>query len=87
MPTLTFPQKFSNVLDNIKLAQENKYFKELKKELNDIMVSNDAFPFSNEAIEIDISQGRENPSTGITEMYKKDLLKGQKILIVMCYTC
>ena len=87
MPTLTFPQKFSNILDNIKLAQENKYFKELKKELNDIMVSNDAFPFSNEAIEIDISQGRENPSTGITEMYKKDLLKGQKILIVMCYTC
>ena len=51
------------------------------------MVSNDAFPFSNEAIEIDISQGRENPSTGITEMYKKDLLKGQKILIVMCYNC
>ena len=87
MPTLTFPQKFSNVLDNIKLAKENKYFKELKKELNDIMVSNDAFPFSNEAIEIDFSQGRENPSTGITEMYKKDLLKGQKILIVMCYTC
>ncbi len=87
MPTLTFPQKFSNVIDNIKLAQDNKYFKELKKELNDIMVSNDAFPFSNEAIEIDSSQGRENPSTGITEMYKKDLLKGQKIFIVMCYTC
>ena len=87
MPTLKFPQKFSNVIDNIKLAQDNKYFKELKKELNDIMVSNDAFPFSNEAIEIDPSQGRVNPSTGITEMYKKDLLKGQKILIVMCYTC
>ena len=86
MPTLTFPQKFSNIIDNIKLAQDNKYFKELKKELNDIMVSNDAFPFSNEAIEIDSSQGRENPSTGITEMYKKDLLKDQKILIVMCYT-
>ena len=50
MPILTFPQKFSNVLDNIKLAKDNKYFKELKKELNDIMVSNDAFPFSNEAI-------------------------------------
>ena len=45
---MTFPQKFSNVLDNIKAAQENKYFKEL-----DIMVSNDAFPFSNEAFEID----------------------------------
>ena len=27
----------------------------------------------------------ENPSTGITEMYKKELLKGQKIFIVMCY--
>ena len=31
MPSLTFPQKFSNVLDNIKLAQENKYFKERVK--------------------------------------------------------
>jgi len=87
MPNLTFPQKFTNVIDNIKYAKDNIYFKELKKELNEIMVSNDAFPFSNEAIEIDPSQGRVNPSTGITEMYKKDLLKGQKILIVMCYTC
>ena len=87
MPTLTFPQKFTNVIDNIKYAKDNTYFKPLKKELNEIMVSNDAFPFSNEAIEIDPSQGRVNPSTGITEMYKKDLLKGQKILIVMCYTC
>ncbi len=87
MPVLTFPQKFSNIIENIMYAQDNKYFKALKKELNNIMVSNDAFPFSNEAIEIDPSQGRINPSTGITEMYKKDLLKGQKILIVMCYTC
>ena len=78
MSALTFPQKFSNVLDNIKHIQENKFVKELKKELNDIMVSNDVFPFSNEDIEIDFSQGRENPSTGITEMYKKDLLKGKK---------
>ena len=59
MPTLTFPRKLSNILDNIKLTQESKYFKELKKELNDIMVSNDDFTFSNEAIEIDFSQGRE----------------------------
>ena len=87
IPTLTFPQKFTNVIDNIKYAKDNTYFKALKKELNEIMVSNDAFPFSNEVIEIDPSQGRVNPSTGITEMYKKDLLKGEKILIVMCYTC
>ena len=49
------------------------------------MASNDAFPFSNEKIEIVASQERVNPSTGITEMYKKDLLKRQRILIVMCY--
>ena len=85
MPVLTFLQKFSNVIDNIKYAKDNKYFNALKKELNNIMVSNDAFPFSNEPIEIDPSQGRVNPSTGITEMYKKDLLKRQRILIVMCY--
>jgi hypothetical protein len=82
MSALTFPQKFSNVLDNIKHIQENKFAKELKKELNDIMVSIDVFPFSNEYIEIDFSQGRENPSTGITEMYKKDLLKEKKYLLV-----
>lgn len=87
MSDLTFPQKFSNVLDNIKHIQENKFVKELKKELNDIMVSNDVFPFSNEDIEIDFLQGRENPSTGTTEIYKKDLLKEQKIIIVMCYNC
>ena len=85
MPVLTFLQKFSNIIDNIKYAKDNKYFNALKKKLNNIMASNDAFPFSNEKIEIVASQERVNPSTGITEMYKKDLLKRQRILIVMCY--
>ena len=47
-------------------AHDNKYFKNFKKELNNNMIPNDAFPFSNEAIEIDSSQGSVNPSTGIT---------------------
>ena len=76
MPILTFPKKSTNVIDNIMATHDNKYFKDLKKKLNNIIVSNDAFPFLNEAIEIDSSKGRVNTSSEITEINKKDLLKG-----------
>ena len=87
MSISTFPQEFTNIINNINYEQDSKYFKALKEELTNIMVSSDALPFTNEEIQIDPSQERINPTAGKTEMYRKDLLKGQKILIVMCYTC
>ena len=66
----------TNILDNINLTQESKYFKELKKELNDIMYQMTIFLFQMKKLKLIFQKEEKNPSTGITEVYKKDLLKG-----------
>ena len=70
----------------LKILINNPIYKRLKKELNNLQVSLESFYFYNAEQEID------NPELGkfvpirVQNMYKENLLKRQKILIVVLWT-
>ena len=83
---------FSVIRDSFKelIKNEDKpVFKDLKKYLSDVQHAMDAFSdMYNEEQEARNERGELiNPEGLNTEMYVKDILKGQKILIVMTYDC
>jgi len=91
MPFIQFNCDIGNIISEIqKLITYNQkkepVYKELKSKLNNIEVGLDAFDdMINDDIVTDSTY--YNPEGKNTEMYSKDLLKGQKILIVMLWNC
>ena len=86
IPKLYQNLKFSINDGLIKMLINNPIYKKLKNELNQLQVTLESLYFYN------VEQIIENPELGKTipiraqNMYKENLLKGQKILIVMLWT-
>ena len=83
---------FSEIKDSFDelIKKENKpVFKDLKKYLLDVQHAMDAFSdmYNEEQESRNASGELINPEGMNTEMYVQDILKGQKILIVMPYDC
>ena len=84
--------KIKKLKDSISklIKNENKpIFKELKKQLLETQHTMDAFSdmYNEEQEARDATGELINPEGVNTEMYVRDILKGQKILIVMPYDC
>ncbi|OHT04875.1 hypothetical protein TRFO_27550 [Tritrichomonas foetus] len=91
-PIIIMPPEMDSILNNTRDILKNEdspVFKDLKNYLKEIAPAMDAFSdMYNEEQEVRNEHNElVNPEGVNTEMFVKDLLKGQKILIVMLYDC
>ena len=86
MPKLLQEPKFTINNDLIQSLKKNPVFKKLKTELNDLQVTLESLYFYNPEQLIENSELGKIIPVRVNNMYSENLLKGQKILIVMLWT-
>ena len=86
MPKLFQEPKFTTSDELIKSLKKNPVYKKLKNELNDLQVTLESLYFYNPEELIENSKLGKIVPVRANNMYRENLLKGQKILIVMLWT-